>query len=74
MHKTTKSMSTAQSMHKFVWLCLGVFALFVVTVPIAITRVSQMEKFKGSHVKSMTEEWKVSESSLPTEQSSSAHP
>ncbi len=59
MHQTVKPVSTAQSMHKFVWLCLGVFALFVVTVPIAITRVSQMEKFKGSHVKSMTDEWKA---------------
>jgi hypothetical protein len=52
-----------QSMHKFVWFCLSVFALFVVTVPAAMTRVSQIEKFKGSHVKSMTDSWKVSESS-----------
>ena len=63
MHQITKPMPTAQSMHKFVWLCLSVFVLFGVTTPIAMMRVSQMEKFKGSHVKSMTDEWKLSKSS-----------
>jgi hypothetical protein len=63
MAQTTKSISAAQSMHKFVWICLGALSLIVVTVPSAIVRVSQMEKFKGSHVKSMTDEWKLPKSS-----------
>jgi hypothetical protein len=64
MHQSTQSIPAVQSMHKFVWICLGVFSLFIATVPTAIIRVSQMEKFKGSHVKSMTDEWKLPKSSL----------
>jgi hypothetical protein len=72
MHQPTQSMRAAQSMHKFVWICLGVFSLLIATVPTAIMRVSQMEKFKGSHVKSMTDEWKLPKSSL--EHTLSGHP
>ena len=48
----------AKEMHKIVWISMGVLTLFFVTFPIAMWRVSQMEKFLGSHVKSLTIEGK----------------
>jgi hypothetical protein len=48
----------AREMHKFVWVGVGIFTLFCVTYPIAMWRVSQKEKFLGSHVKSLTIEGK----------------
>jgi hypothetical protein len=44
-----------KSMHRIVWSFIAIFVACGVTYPIAIARVSQMEKFKGSHVKSLTE-------------------
>lgn len=44
----------AREMHKIVWISLGVLTLFFVTFPISMWRVSQKEKFLGSHVKSLT--------------------
>ncbi|WP_404787363.1 hypothetical protein [Altericista sp. CCNU0014] len=64
----------AQSMHKIVWICLGVLALFSITTPTAMMRVSRMEKFKGSHVKSLTDAWKLSQPSLKSSQSAIPHP
>jgi hypothetical protein len=58
MNQVTKPMP-AHSMHRFVWMCLGVFTLFIITAPIAIIRVNQMDKFKNSYVKSLTDEWKA---------------
>jgi hypothetical protein len=43
----------AQKMHKIVLTFVGIFALFAVTYPIAMWRVSQMDKFRGFHVKSL---------------------
>jgi hypothetical protein len=43
----------AQKMHKIVFAFVGIFALFAVTYPIAMWRVSQMDKFRGFHVKSL---------------------
>ena len=48
----------AREMHKIVWISMGVLALFFVTFPISMWRVSQKEKFLGSHVKSLTIEGK----------------
>lgn len=48
----------AREMHKIVWISMGVLTLFFVTYPIAMWRVSQKEKFLGSHVKSLTIEVK----------------
>lgn len=48
----------AREMHKFVWGCVGVFTLVCVTYPIAMWRVTQMEKFRGIYVKSLTMEGK----------------
>ena len=48
----------AKEMHKIVWMSMGVLTLFFVTFPISMWRVSQMEKFLGSHVKSLTIEGK----------------
>ena len=50
----------AREMHKIVWISMGVLTLFFVTYPIAMWRVSQKEKFFGSHVKSLTIEGKKS--------------
>ena len=44
----------AREMHKIVWISMGVLTLFFVTFPISMWRVSQKEKFLGSHVKSLT--------------------
>ncbi|MEG3921104.1 hypothetical protein QUA34_18260 [Microcoleus sp. POL10_C6] len=41
-------------MHKIVWVSVGVLTLFFMTFPIAMWRVSQKEKFRGFHVKSLT--------------------
>lgn len=57
----------AQTMHKFVWSCLGILGLFVITTPLAMQRVSQTEKFKGSHVKSLTDDWKMPKQLLQAE-------
>jgi len=48
----------AREMHKIVWVGVGVLTLFFVTYPIAMWRVSQKEKFLGSHIKSLTVEGK----------------
>ena len=54
----------AKEMHKIVWGGVGVLILFFVTYPIAMWRVSQMEKFRGSHVKSFTLEGKKPDSAV----------
>jgi hypothetical protein len=43
---------SSRDLHKYVWLLVGVFSLLAATYPTAMLRVSQMEKFKGFHVKS----------------------
>ncbi|TRU33752.1 MAG: hypothetical protein EWV50_19790 [Microcystis aeruginosa Ma_MB_F_20061100_S20] len=43
-------------MHDIVWILVGVFGLFAITFPLAMWRVSNMEKFQGSHVKSLVVE------------------
>ena len=60
----------AKEMHKIVWVGVGVLTFFFVTYPIAMWRVSQMEKFRGSHVKSWTIEGKKPDNAVaskPTE-------
>lgn len=60
----------AREMHKIVWISMGVLTLFFVTYPIAMWRVSQKEKFLGSHVKSLTIEGKKPDNAVaskPTE-------
>ena len=60
----------AREMHKIVWISMGVLALFFVTFPISMWRVSQKEKFLGSHVKSLTIEGKKPDNAVaskPTE-------
>jgi hypothetical protein len=52
--QTQKTQSQARSMHKYVWLLVGVWSLLVITFAIALKRVSQSEKFSGFHVKSLT--------------------
>ena len=44
----------ARKMHKRVWVSVGVLTLLFLTFPIAIWRISQKEKFRGFHVKSLT--------------------
>lgn len=44
----------SRELHKIVWVKVGVFFLFAITFPLAMIRVSQMEKFRGFHVKSLT--------------------
>lgn len=46
-------------MHNIVWICLGLFTLLALTFPLAMWRVSRMENFEGSHVKSFPLEGKV---------------
>ena len=60
----------AREMHKIVWIGMGVLTLFFVTFPISMWRVSQKEKFLGSHVKSLTIEGKKPDNAVaskPTE-------
>jgi bicarbonate transport system ATP-binding protein len=57
METKTQPLS-AREMHKIVWVGVGVLTLFFVTYPIAMWRVSQKEKFLGSHIKSLTVEGK----------------
>ncbi|MEK0177854.1 hypothetical protein [Microcoleus anatoxicus] len=54
MMETKSKPLLAREMHKIVWVGVGVLTLFFVTYPIAMWRVSLMEKFRGSHVKSLT--------------------
>lgn len=56
--KTQNKPLPAREMHKIVWVGVGVLTLFFVSYPIAMWRVSQKEKFLGSHVKSLTIEGK----------------
>jgi type II secretory pathway component PulF len=44
---------SSRKMHDIVWILVGVFGLFAITFPLAMWRVSNMEKFQGSHVKSL---------------------
>lgn len=52
-------LTSVREMHKIVWILLGIFTLFAATFPHACWRVSQMEKFKGFHVKSLSLEGKL---------------
>ena len=58
----------AREMHKIVWISMGVLALFFVTFPISMWRVSQKEKFLGSHVKSLTIEGKKPDNAVASKQ------
>ena len=51
---------SAQELHKYVLGLLSLFMLFVVTYPIAMSRVAEKEKFAPyqSHLKSLTLEYK----------------
>ncbi|MDV2998700.1 MAG: hypothetical protein N5P05_000306 [Chroococcopsis gigantea SAG 12.99] len=53
MEPSTRQLA-ALRMHRIVWILVGVFGAFAFTFPIAMWRVSTMEKFRGSHVKSLT--------------------
>jgi hypothetical protein len=64
MMETKNKPLPAREMHKTVWVGVGVLTLFFVTYPIAMWRVSQMEKFRGSHVKSFTIEGKKPDSAV----------
>lgn len=59
----------AKAMHKIVFSLVGIFALFAITYPTAMYRVSQNVKYQGSHVKSLTPEYKPI-----VEAKDSAHP
>jgi hypothetical protein len=48
----------AREMHKIVLTMVGVFSLCAITFPTAMMRVSGKEKFRGSHIKSLTAEIK----------------
>ena len=48
-----------QAMHKYVWVCVGVFFLFLATFPTAYWRVSQSEKYNGGPFKSL--DWEDSQ-------------
>ncbi len=63
---TNKSISHSQTMpakqlHKIVFGLLGVFSLFAFSYPLAMLRVSQMEKFRSFefHGKSLTLEYQL---------------
>ncbi|WP_019499702.1 hypothetical protein [Pseudanabaena sp. PCC 6802] len=45
----------ARKMHKIVFAFMGLFTAIAVTYPIAMWRVSQMDKFRGFHVKSLSD-------------------
>ncbi|WP_310485858.1 hypothetical protein [Chamaesiphon sp. VAR_48_metabat_403] len=51
---------SARELHKYVVGLVGIFALVVITYPIAMSRVTQKEKFAPyqSHLKSLTLEYK----------------
>jgi hypothetical protein len=46
-------------MHKYIWGWVGLFSAMVATLPIAMHRVSQTEKFAGQAVVSWTCEGKL---------------
>jgi hypothetical protein len=57
----------AQAMHPIVCALLAVFGAISITYPIAMFRVSNMEKFRGFHVKSLTPEYQSTQSTaIPT--------
>jgi hypothetical protein len=58
MESPTK-LTSVRKMHNIVWILLGVFTLFAATFPTALWRVSQMDKFRGFHVKSLSLEGKL---------------
>ena len=55
METRTKSHSLRE-MHKVVWILVGVFTLIMAAYPTAMWRVSQREKFRGFHLKSLAVE------------------
>jgi hypothetical protein len=56
---------SSRKMHDIVWLLVGVFGLFAITFPLSMWRVSNMEKFQGSHVKSLAVEGEIARKSPP---------
>jgi Mn2+/Fe2+ NRAMP family transporter len=56
MNHSPEHKTPVKRMHQIVWGLVVVFTACAVTFPIAMVRVSQMEKFKGSHIKSWTDQ------------------
>jgi hypothetical protein len=54
---------SSRKMHDIVWILVGVFGLFAITFPLSMWRVSNMEKFQGSHVKSSAIEGEIARKS-----------
>ncbi|MBS9383399.1 MAG: hypothetical protein HEQ24_03880 [Dolichospermum sp. BR01] len=54
----TREKTSGRELHKYIWVLIGVFSLLAVTYPTSMMRVSQKEKFKGFHVKSLPVEGK----------------
>jgi hypothetical protein len=52
--ETKNKLIPAREMHKIVWVSVRALTLFFMTFPIAMWRVSQKEKFRGFHLKSLT--------------------
>jgi hypothetical protein len=54
---------SARELHKYPLMLVGIFSMFLITYPIAMSRVSQMAKFAsyGAHIKSLTPEYRESE-------------
>ncbi len=54
---------SAQELHKYVLGLLSLFMVFIVTYPVAMSRVTEKEKFAPykSHLKSLTLEYKLVE-------------
>jgi hypothetical protein len=54
---------SARELHKYPIYLVGIFLVFLVTYPIAMSRVSQAAKFApyGAHLKSLTLEYRQSE-------------
>ncbi|MBE9045867.1 hypothetical protein IQ255_15885 [Pleurocapsales cyanobacterium LEGE 10410] len=49
----TKPPATPLQLHKYVWLLLGVFGLFVASFPVAYFRVAQSQEFQDLPLKSI---------------------
>jgi hypothetical protein len=54
---------SAIELHKYPLVLVGIFSMFLMTYPIAMSRVSQMAKFApyGAHLKSLTPEYQPSQ-------------
>lgn len=55
-HSTHPALTPKQQLHRYIWICVGLFALFLASFPIAYLRVSNSGEYDSGPLNSFTKE------------------